>query len=203
MDRLCRSRSASLNFLSLWSFAWLEGSWADIYNSVLSLLYGRRLTVNPTSTLNDRLALPAVIDDEYLSLSSDCFNSQPQGVPSLAECYVEAVKLQDILGQVLAVFYGAISQERSEKCINDTMYGPSESSSAGIRSFQHTEVRDGIKNVDFQAVMDLDALLNSWHKKLPTHLQLQTYDQPHPLPHVSDPHRIVLFRRQASVLESR
>lgn len=135
--------------------------------------------------------LPAPIDDEYLSWSPNAPGKQPRGKISMAECYVQTVQLQDILGQVLAAFYnrGQDDQEAEPRAPGDHA-----SNLAG---------KNKISDADLQMLLNVDGLLSEWHRKLPMHLKVQVYRNGDPSTFSSDPELTRLFGRQARVLETR
>ncbi|KAF2788531.1 hypothetical protein K505DRAFT_255310 [Melanomma pulvis-pyrius CBS 109.77] len=164
-----------------------------LLDRVLSLTYGRPLMIHPTTT-QKQLFLPSAIDDQYLTCLLDAPGSQPDGVPSLMECYVQAIKLQDILGQVLAAFYYAAPDHR----IEDTSVFD-----FGLNYMTSSVVGDGIRNSDFQMLLDVDSLLTTWHDSLVPHLKVQAYQNGGVPIGTGDSVRASMFHRQAVVLEVR
>ncbi|KAL2692489.1 hypothetical protein Neosp_002899 [[Neocosmospora] mangrovei] len=75
-----------------------------LLDRILSLTYGRPLMIH-SGDAHSRLLLPSSIDDELLTRSPHSPGAQPMDIPSRVECYIHAIKLQDILGQVLTSFY--------------------------------------------------------------------------------------------------
>ena len=63
------------------------------------------------------IKLPAAIDDNRLSDEVGKVNSQPNNLPSLLEYYVQTIKLNDILGQVLD------REEPSTQTLSETTLG--------------------------------------------------------------------------------
>lgn len=127
-----------------------------------------------------QLVLPLAIDDEYLTRLPEAPGSQPDGKPSLTECYVQTVQLQDILGEVLT-----------------TLYYPDPSPSPG------PSTNSGAKNIDFHKLFAVDNLLTAWHRRLPPHLQASRYKNSGEPPALKLSEREVVYRRQATVLEVR
>jgi hypothetical protein len=127
-----------------------------------------------------QLVLPLAVDDEYLTQLPKAPGSQPDGTPSLTECYVQTVQLQDILGEVLTTLYYPDP---------NPIPGPSTSS--------------GTKNIDFHKLFAVDSLLTAWHRRLPPHLQASRYKNSGEPPALNLSEREVVFRRQATVLEVR
>lgn len=149
--------------------------------------------IHPTTT-QKQLFLPSAIDDQYLTCLLDAPGSQPDGVPSLMECYVQAIKLQDILGQVLAAFYYAAPDHR----IEDTSVFD-----FGLNYMTSSVVGEGIRNSDFQMLLDVDGLLTTWHDSLVPHLKVQAYQNSSVPTGTVDLVRAAMFHRQAVVLEVR
>ena len=161
-------------------------------HSVLSLTYGRPLMIDLAMTQN-KLVLPSPIDDQFLTRVPDSPGSQSENIPSLTECYVESIKLQDILGQVLVTFY----------------YGGGDNNNGDAGNFDPeinykaaSVIESGIKDSDLQMLLNVDGSLTAWHKRLPAHLKVQTYENEETSGSL-EPGRIALFRRQATVLEAR
>lgn len=144
--------------------------------------------IHPTLT-QTQFVLPLPIDDQYLSSSSEAPGFQPEGIISLMECYVQAVKLQDILGQVLATFYNRGSHDQEADFETEDTH--------------ESRGKDKMKDSDLQMLLNVDGLLNGWHKKLPVHLRVQTYRTGDTSAISSDPTRVSVFSRQATVLEAR
>ncbi|KAL1851241.1 hypothetical protein Plec18170_006566 [Paecilomyces lecythidis] len=168
-------------------------AWAGcvMLDRVLSLTYGRPLMVHSTSSQN-QLTLPSPIDDQYLTQSPDAAVSQPDGAPSLVDCYIQAVQLQEILGHILTLFYYGNPHGKSEQSISNLGLSPA---------------RESIKNhsvgtMDLQRILNVDKMLVSWHNRLPEHLKIDTYKN------YTDSGSIgvqkqAIFRRQSTVLEVR
>lgn len=143
------------------------------------MTYGRPLIVHAAMP-HSQLVLPLAVDDEYLTQLPGAPGAQPDGTPSLTECYCETVQLQDILGEVLATMY-----------YPDPNPNPSSSTS------------NGAKDIDFHKLFAIDSLLKAWHKNLPPHLQACRYRNSGEPPALSPSDNEVVFRRQATVLEVR
>lgn len=126
------------------------------------------------------LVLPVAVDDEYLTRLPDAPGSQPDETPSLTECYVQTVQLQDILGEILTTLYHS-----------DPNPSPGSSLSTGTKS------------VDFHKLFAVDSLLTAWHKRLPPQLQASQYKNSGEPPTLNLSDRKVVYRRQAIVLEVR
>ncbi|KAM6477517.1 aldehyde dehydrogenase family-domain-containing protein [Trichoderma sp. SZMC 28011] len=156
-------------------------AWAGcvLLDRVLCLTYGRPLIVHAAMS-QSHLVLPVAVDDEYLTRLPDAPGSQPDETPSLTECYVQTVQLQDILGEILTTLYHS-----------DPNPSPGSSLSTGAKS------------VDFHKLFAVDSLLTAWHKRLPPHLQASQYKNSGEPPTLNLSDRKVVYRRQAIVLEVR
>ncbi|KAK5682727.1 hypothetical protein LTS10_005857 [Elasticomyces elasticus] len=160
-----------------------------LLDRILSLTYGRPLMIHPAPG-QSRLVLPESVDDQYLTQYPEFPGSQPEALPSLVECYIQAIKLQDILGQVLASLYdGSVGE--NEPC--DGVEYPTALPSASDRT----------KHPDWQVLLQTDSALERWHKELPPHLKMQTYNDLNLHAGPYDLERTLLYRRQATVLEAR
>lgn len=139
-----------------------------------------------------QLMLPSPIDDQYLTQSPDAVGSQPEGVPSLVDCYIQAVQLQEILGHVLTLFYYGNPHRKQEQ---------------GLSEFRSNSARgpvenDGAGTTDLQRILNFDKLLVAWHNKLPAQLKIDTYESNADLESI-DPQKKTIFHRQSTVLEVR
>lgn len=136
--------------------------------------------------------LPSAIDDEHLDLCSGKIGSQPVASPSLLECYIQAVQLQEILGHILTqLYYGTVSGKQ-EQIITDFPLNQTKEQVGNNRG----------GNTDLQQILKIDKILVAWHSKLPTHLKLENYEKN--LEFVSaDTHKQAIFYRQSTVLEMR
>lgn len=154
--------------------------------SVLALTYGRPMMIHPIMTRN-RLCLPQAIDDEYLTGLGQEPGQQPSGTLSLMGCYIEAVRLQDIIGQFLAPINHVGFQDKQDA--KGREHNTSEWYEKG--------------DLDLKAVHEIDRLLDDWLRKLPVHLRFQTYRKGQGLSLNQDEHRLPLLERQANVLSAR
>ncbi|KAM0260132.1 hypothetical protein ACHAQJ_002896 [Trichoderma viride] len=156
-------------------------AWAGcvLLDRVLCSTYGRPLIVHAAIS-QSQLVLPLAVDDEYLTRLPEAPGSQPDGTPSLTECYIQTVQLQDILGSVLT-----------------TLYYPDPNPSPG------PSTSSGAKNIDFHKLFAIDSLLTAWNRRLPPHLQASRYKNSGEPPALNLSEREVVFRRQATVLEVR
>ena len=141
-----------------------------------------------------QLILPSAIDDELLADSSKLQAPQSNNSPSLTECYVQAVKLGNILGQFLTAFY-----------YGDTENDPDPYSQFGLGlSVASASSRvKAMKNSSLQMLLDYDDQLTLWNKQLPFHLKVKNYaSEGYNLDESADSRR-ALFHRQAVVLKAR
>ncbi|KAF3003820.1 hypothetical protein E8E14_001344 [Neopestalotiopsis sp. 37M] len=106
----------------------------------VSILFGQSLAVPLGGT---SISLPEAIDDTGLSLVVGTHNAQPEGVPSLIECFVHKIKLYDIMRQTLD----------RHRC----------------NSWTSTQKATS----DIQITVNLDTLVIAWHEQLPHYLQYE------------------------------
>lgn len=146
------------------------------------------------SILHGTIVLPSAIDDESLGRVPGAPGCQPSDTPSLVECYVHALKLQDILGQVLTSFYYQGSD-------NET------ASSPGLGQRTNNEPTKSqsnwISDAGLQKLLDVDRQLDIWNKDLPAHLQVHHYSEENLFPGSPRSTRSTIFCRQATVLKAR
>lgn len=133
---------------------------AVLFDRILSLTYGRPLMVYPTNS-KTQFVLPSAIDDEFLSRDPKNPGHQISGRTSLVECYVQAVKLQDILGQVLASFYSRGMDEGDDFDENDE------------ETTKKAQRANRVGDSDLHMLLSVDELLDIWVKNLPVHLRAQ------------------------------
>jgi hypothetical protein len=144
------------------------------------------MMIHPTMTRN-RLCLPQPIDDEYLSGTGQALGQQPPGVISIIGCYVEAIRLQDIIGQFLVGFnhVGFVN-------------GPDSKHQSDHASGWHEKAE-----LDIKTFLEIDRRLDEWRQGLPHHLRIQTHKSDQPADLGQDPHRLMIIERQANVLATR
>ncbi|CAI6088219.1 unnamed protein product [Clonostachys chloroleuca] len=170
-------------------------AWAGcaLLDRILSLTYGRPPMIHG-SILHGTIVLPSAIDDELLGRVPGAPGCQPSDTPSLVECYVHALKLQDILGQVLTSFYYQGSD-------NET------ASSPGLGQRTNNEPTKSqsnwISDAGLQKLLDVDRQLDIWNKDLPAHLQVHHYSEENLFPGSPRSTRSTIFCRQATVLKAR
>jgi hypothetical protein len=133
--------------------------------------------------------LPSAIDDELLTRYPNPPGHQPDGTYSRVECYIQALKLQHILGQILTSFYHPSS---NDKTISEG--GDDSSSSSNWRA---------IDNVELQKLLEVDSYLDAWRTNLPPHLQASTYTARELGCSSPRSEQLTLFCRQAIVLRAR
>lgn len=144
------------------------------------------MMIHPSMTRN-RLCLPQAIDDEYLTGLGQSPGQQPPDTVSLMGCYIEAVRLQDIIGQFLA----PINQAGFDT--------PPEHKSGSGRKLSWYEKG----NLDMKMVIEIEKLLDDWRHKLPIHLHVKMYKNGQAVSWKQSPHRLMLLERQANVLTTR
>lgn len=153
------------------------------------MTYGRPLMIHP-SMLQNQLALPSPIDDHYLTEYPSPSGAQPRGITSVIDCYIQAVKLSDILGQVLATFYYG-STDIVRHGVGDSYLGP--------KSMLTSSNTPRIRSSDIQMLLDFDGSLTAWHKNLPHHLKINSYSDKTS----GTPNTTYMYHRQANALETR
>ncbi|KAF2650038.1 hypothetical protein K491DRAFT_609614 [Lophiostoma macrostomum CBS 122681] len=131
-----------------------------VFFPILSLTYGRPLMIHSgvARILN---YLPSAIDDELLTRYPNQPGHQPDGTQSRVECYIQALRLQHILGQILTSFY---HQSSSDKMSSEASDVPSSTSSWRA-----------IDNLELQKLLEVDMDLDCWRTSLPPRLQVSTY----------------------------
>lgn len=144
--------------------------------------------IHPTMTAN-RLWLPKAIDDEYLTGTGEAPGEQPPDIITISGCYIEAVRLQDIIGQFLAPINHYTDIDRR--------HDPNASGSA--RASNWYEKGD----LDLKTVLEIEKLLDTWRRKLPIYLQVETYKDGQAAGLKQDQQRLLLLERQANVLTAR
>lgn len=92
--------------------------------------------------------LPDSIDDCWLSDEPGKWNSQPAGLPSLLESFIQTAKLYDILDEIL---------DREE--LHDPVT-PATDAAATSRAVPNT-----------RTLLELDSMVMDWRDQLPTYLR--------------------------------
>lgn len=152
------------------------------------MTYGRPLMIQPVVSKGS--AAPSAIDDEFLSQDPTTPAAQPQDVPSLTECYVQSIKLQNIIGEVLwTLYYGSGNKGNGKLDININLIGASMGN-------------DKLKSGDIQILLNIDKSLCAWSQNLPAWLKPQNYN-PRTLANESFGRRTAKFYRQATILHAR
>ena len=188
-DDRCASKSHTQLEVEMRRRTW---SGCVLFDRILSLLYGRPLMIHPAS--GQAIALPLAIDDEYISKVPVDIGQQPAEVTSVNECYLQALRLQDILSQILIV----LNSEIFDGDPRSTNQQSKDQRTLTVATQDITSLQ-----VYIQSVVGIDASLNAWRERLPVHLAV---DPPAGSGISRSPlyqPRIALFRRQAIVLESR
>ena len=163
-----------------------KGLLTNVANRVTSMMFGRPPMIS--MSLSRQITLPTAIDDDLLTSAPEAPASQPAGLPSSSAFFVEAVKMLQIVGDVLDMFYGESSG------VNMTGSDP--------EKFPRP-IQDMI-NGNYQQVLRLDNALTVWKEGLPSMLRWNdgdASDLPN-LPQHSNGNA-ALFLRQASVLQAR
>ncbi|KIV91219.1 hypothetical protein PV10_05781 [Exophiala mesophila] len=174
-----------------------------LHDRVTSMMFGRPLMLPPTSV--QHISLLDAIDDEELT-TSNTPGRQPVDKPSYIAFFVQAVKLVQIVGEVLDTVYGrGISLAKGTPTSRDpkSRFNPT------------SRLTDQIKSGDIHEMLQLDMALIQWRENIPLFLQMSTYktissDGSTPLSLESDPvltqlpkELLTIFARQAKVLEAR
>ncbi|KAJ0418596.1 fungal-specific transcription factor domain-containing protein [Aspergillus carlsbadensis] len=125
-----------------------------LLDRVFSMTYGRPLMIHPAASRSN-LSLSG-IDDEFLSDDPAAPGTQPEVSLSLTECYVQAIKLQNILGQVLSTLY-------------------KDSGDMDFSFVAASTANDKLKRGELQTLLSMDNSLSAWEQDLPDHLNARTY----------------------------
>lgn len=139
--------------------------------------------------------LPSSIDDQYLTQLPESPGSQPEKLPSLTECFIQTVQLQNILGKVLTSMF-----DGGPGSVQDNS-GPVKIGAEYMTS--STARAHGTSTAAFQRILFVDSELLNWHNKLPLHLRIGTYQNCATSLPFANSGRVELFRRQATALELR
>lgn len=172
---------------------------------VLSMTYGRPFMVDPTTARN--MVLPSIIEDECLSTSPGKLETQSEHSPSQIAFFVHALKLQDILGQILAALYHGTHDQTSDGHKSDEISGPA------ADHLEAPSLTEKVKAGDFQSLLALDSSLTKWQNDLPYYLRVEqgqidgtfgkSNDQRTILGSTVNPNSSPIFVRQANVLQAR
>lgn len=157
----------------------------------------------PTSV--HHISLLDAIDDEELT-TSNTPGQQPADKPSYIAFFVQAVKLVQIVGQVLDTVYGrgiSLAKEITTSRDANSRFNPT------------SRLTDQIKTGDIHEMLQLDVALTQWRESIPSFLKMSSYttfspDDGTPLSLSGDPilaqlpkERLAIFARQAKVLQAR
>lgn len=152
------------------------------------MTYGRPLMIHPA--VFQQSVLPSAIDDEFLSQDLGALGAQPEDVPSLTDGYVQSIKLQTILGEVLdTLYYGSSERDNGKPDINLNLMG----APAGTEK---------LKNSDLQTLLNIDKSLCAWNRNLPDRLKVENYNAS-ALGNEVFGRRTATFHRQSTILHAR
>ncbi len=169
---------------------------ANATSSILSLTYGRPLMIPPST---GSLKLPAAIDDKFLSYTTTSSGKQPDDIQNSIECYIQAIKLQDILARLLAT----LNTEQPTEAVGTRRSSLLQSSSNGAKRAATQSDNQNAQPPDLQSFLIVEQALDRWHDGIPVHLRAGTYAGL-PAPTLEEAmSQATMFRRQANVLESR
>ncbi|KAJ9493819.1 hypothetical protein H2202_010674 [Exophiala xenobiotica] len=138
---------------------------------MVSMTFGRPRVITRADAL--AVPFPASINDEYLSTEPGPDGVQPRGEPSLAEFYIQTLKLYVIQERTLFAMYS-----------NDA---------SDVKVTQST--RESLDNIDFNTILRIEASLKSWDEALPGYLKVRD--------NASTDFKTPIFARQANVLHLR
>ena len=111
------------------------------------------------------MVLPSIIDDEFLNTEPEQHGSQKPGVCCQMAFYVHALRLQEILGQILTALYAGSQDQQTDPL--DRHGEPR----TGLNSDPHS-LTERFVSGDFQTILTLDASLTRWHRELPSELRV-------------------------------
>ena len=128
-------------------------------------MFGRQLMLPPASVRN--ISLPEGIEDEELITTARTPSLQPSTKPSAITFFAHAVKLCQIVGEVLDAVYGGgtFTSDNAE----------SSNIAANTRVGSTSSLTDKIKAGNTHEIFQLDAELTKWRDNLPSFLQISTY----------------------------
>lgn len=124
------------------------------------MTYGRPLMIHPA--VSQHSISPSAIDDELLSTEPSAPATQPHDAPSLTECYVQAIKLQDILDDVLYTLYFGT--------------GDKESGDISFNFMAASTANDKLRRGELQMLLNIDNSLSAWERDLPEYLKARNYN---------------------------
>ena len=129
----------------------------------LSMTYGRPSMLSPAAARS--MVLPSIIDDEFLTTDPEQPGSQKPGVRCQMAFYVHALRLQEILGQILTALYAGSQDETADP---PDLHGELRT---GLNSDPYS-LTERFVSGDFQTILTLDASLTRWHRELPSELRI-------------------------------
>jgi hypothetical protein len=146
--------------------------------------------------MRNRLFLPDAIDDEYLTGPEQRPGEQPPGIISLVECYVAAVKLQDIIAEFVITFNHMGRPASRDLGTPDRNREDPESRQGTSRIFPSNDM-------DLKPILEIEGTLVAWHKSLVPCLQVQSYKNDYTQSLQQSQQKTILLQRQANVLQAR
>ena len=126
------------------------------------MTYGRPSIVSPAAARS--MVLPSIIDDEYLTTDTELPGSQPVDIPCQMAFYVHALKLQEVLGQILTALYAGTPDQSVE-------YFKFASGSRNDSNCDSSTPAERTISGDFQTILALDSSLTKWQRELPQELK--------------------------------
>ena len=129
------------------------------------MTHGRPSMLSPAAARS--MILPSIIDDDFLTTDPERPGSQPTGIRCQMAFYVHALKLQEILGQILTALYAGA---RDQPADSSDHHGESR---IGLNCDPYS-LTERFVSGDFQTILTLDASLTRWHRELPLELRTDT-----------------------------
>ncbi|KAL1303122.1 hypothetical protein AAFC00_006556 [Neodothiora populina] len=142
-----------------------------LMDRVVSMTYGRPAMIDQAAAA--KVPMPLALDDEYFIDSPEKQPTRPSNTPMLSDFFIKTLDLYEILNKILVTLYGCDELFPSHECRDDKTGTLNKASGYGI-------------------LLELDLLLNTWLKSLPTHLDSKRRE-------IEDD----VFQRQANILHSR
>lgn len=139
-----------------------------------------------TSTPPSNLVLPFLVSEDCLKIFQD--DNERTDSATYAAFYVQALKLLEILGDILSAFYrGSYNQSSNSN------------RSHGRGNLPVAPMSAGMVNIgDFQTLLKLDSSLTAWHDHLPSHLKVGADSE-----RKGDANTPDIIRRQRNILQAR
>ncbi|OQV09149.1 Fungal specific transcription factor domain-containing protein isoform 1 [Cladophialophora immunda] len=173
--------------------------------TVASMMFGRPLMLPPASIRG--ISLPTAVEEEELMKVTVSSGLHPSAKPNYITFFAHAVKLCQLVGEVLDAIYGGAAYTT-----DDT---ESSASTPTPRMGSAKSLVEKIKTGNAQGILELDAELTKWREDLPWFLQISTYTtastgtRTSPAPDggpilAEIPHELLaIFHRQAKILQAR